>query len=56
VVAKLKGLLRKGPERTVQGLWDRLGRHLDDFPAAECRNDFRHCGYSTGSTDSSKPL
>jgi hypothetical protein len=40
--AKLKALLRKQPERTVQGLWDRLGRHLDDFSAAECRNYFRH--------------
>jgi transposase len=54
--AKLKGLLRKEPERTVAGLWDRLGRHLDDFSAAECRNYFRHCGYSTASTGSSKPL
>jgi transposase len=57
VFAKLKALLRKNPERTMAGLWDRLGRHLDDFSAAECRNYFRHCGYSaTGSTCSGKPL
>jgi transposase len=45
VFAKLKALLRKDPERTVAGLWDRLGRHMDDFSAVECRNYFRHCGY-----------
>jgi transposase len=43
--SKLKALLRKEPERTVEGLWARLGRSLDDFSARECRNYFRHCGY-----------
>jgi transposase len=57
VFAKLKALLRKKPERTVEGLWQRLGRHMDDFSPQECRNYFRHCGYSaTGSTSSGKPL
>jgi transposase len=57
VFAKLKRLLRKDPERTVAGLWDRLGRHLDDFSAAECHNYFRHCGYSAiQTTDSGNPL
>ena len=54
VFAKLKALLRKDPERTVEGLWGRLGRSLDDFTAGECRNYFRHCGYQA--KDSSKPL
>jgi transposase len=57
VFAKLKALLRTNPERTVSGLWDRLGRHLDDFSAVECRNYFRHCGYSVpDSTCSGNPL
>jgi len=44
--AKLKGLLRSAAERTVEGLWSALGRLLDRFSPAECRNYFRHCGYT----------
>jgi transposase len=44
--AKLKALLRKAEERTVEGLWHLLGRLQDEFGAAECRNYLRHCGYS----------
>jgi transposase len=54
VFSKLKALLRKDPERTVEGLWARLGRSLDAFPPQECRNYFQHCGYQA--TDSCKPL
>jgi transposase len=43
--AKLKALLRKAQERTVEGLWAFLGRALDAFAPEECRNYFRHCGY-----------
>jgi transposase len=43
--SKLKGLLRSAGERTVEGLWDFLGRALDAFAPAECLNYFRHCGY-----------
>jgi transposase len=43
--AKLKALLRKAGERTVEGLWDFLGQALDLFSPEECRNYFRHCGY-----------
>ena len=43
--AKLKALLRKAAERTVEGLWNFLGRALDAFSPEECRNYFRHCGY-----------
>ena len=43
--SKLKGLLRAAGERTVDGLWAFLGRALDAFSPAECRNYFRHCGY-----------
>lgn len=52
--AKLKALLRKAQERTVEGLWSFLGRALDAFAAAECQNYFRHCGYNA--TPSSKAL
>jgi transposase len=44
--SKLKGLLRAAAERTVDGLWAALGRLLDEFRPDECRNYFRHCGYT----------
>jgi transposase len=52
--AKLKALLRKAQERTVEGLWSFLGRALDLFEAEECRNYMKHCGYSA--TPTSKAL
>jgi transposase len=48
--AKLKALLRKAGERTVEGLWRLLGRLLDEFPPHECRNFLKHCGYRATST------
>jgi transposase len=45
VFAKLKRLVRSAAERTVDGLWRAIGRLIDQFPPAECRNYFRHCGY-----------
>jgi transposase len=44
--AKLKRLLRRAAERTVDGLWDASGRLLDRFTPLECRNYFRHAGYT----------
>jgi transposase len=44
--AKLKALLRKRGERTVEGLWTFLGGALDLFTPNECQNYFKHCGYS----------
>lgn len=44
--SKLKWLLRSAAERTVDALWSRLGKVLDRFPAHQCRNYFRHCGYN----------
>jgi transposase len=52
--AKLKALLRKAGERTVEGLWALLGRSLDAFAPEECRNYIRHCGYHA--TQTSKAL
>ena len=34
--AKLKAHLRKAAERTVDGLWDAIGRIIDTFTPAEC--------------------
>lgn len=46
VFAKLKSLLRKAKERTLEGLWKRIGSSLDFFTPIECENYFRHCGYT----------
>jgi transposase len=43
--AKLKALLRRAAERTVDGLWAAIGRALDLFTPAECRNYFDAAGY-----------
>jgi transposase len=43
--AKLKALLRKAAERTVEGLWDAIARILDLFTPAECINYFAATGY-----------
>jgi transposase len=43
--AKLKALLRKAAERTVEALWDAIGRFVDLFTPAECANYFASCGY-----------
>jgi transposase len=45
VFAKLKALLRKAKERTIDDLWDRIGELLDEFSAAECANYFTNTGY-----------
>lgn len=46
VFSKLKSMLRKAAKRTVDDLWDQLGRSLRDFSPEECRNFFRHAGYA----------
>jgi transposase len=43
--AKLKALLRKAAERTVDGLWNAIGRFIDRFTPQECANYFAACGY-----------
>jgi transposase len=43
--AKLKALLRKAAERTVDGLWTAIGRLIDNFTPHECRNYFAAAGY-----------
>ena len=44
--SKLKALLRKAGERSVEELWVRIGEALDHFTSDECRNYFRHAGYA----------
>lgn len=44
--AKLKEMLRKAAERSVDDLWARIGDLLDSFSPDECRNYFRHAGYA----------
>jgi transposase len=43
--AKLKALLRKAAERTVEGLWAAIGRLIDLFTPQECINYFTAAGY-----------
>ena len=43
--SKLKALLRKAAERTVEGLWDAIGRLVDLITPAESANFFTAAGY-----------
>jgi transposase len=43
--AKLKALLRKAAERTVEGLWRAIGSLIELIKPAEARNYFESCGY-----------
>jgi len=43
--SKLKALLGKPAERTVDGLWSTIGKIVDLFSPAECANYFSACGY-----------
>ncbi len=47
VFAKLKLLLRKAAERTVEATWKRIGTLLDAFSPNECANYFRNSGYAS---------
>ena len=45
--AKLKTLLRKAEERTVEAVWKRIGSLLKCFSSAECAAYFRNAGYAS---------
>lgn len=45
--AKLKALLRKAAERSVDGLWNRIATLLSAFPPEECANYLRNAGYAS---------
>ena len=44
--AKFKERLRQAQARTVDALWDLIGRTLNLFTPEECANYVRHCGYN----------
>ena len=44
--SKLKSLLRKHAERTLDSLWTRIGQLVTEFLPDECRNYLRHSGYT----------
>ena len=44
--AKIKALLRKAAERTIDGLWDKIDEILGAFSPNGCANCFRHAGYA----------
>lgn len=46
VFAKLKTLLRKAAERSVDAVWQRIGSLLERFPPHECGNYLRNSGYA----------
>jgi len=46
VFAKLKALLRKAAERSVEATWRRIGSLLDRFTPQECGNYLRNSGYA----------
>lgn len=43
--SKLKSGLRKAAERTVDGLWNTIGRLVDTFTPTDCANFFKAAGY-----------
>lgn len=45
--SRLKAMLRKAGERTVNGLWGLIGKLVDIFQPLECANYFSSCGYDT---------
>ncbi|MFV0644341.1 MAG: IS630 family transposase, partial [Sphingomonadaceae bacterium] len=47
VFAKLKHLMRKATERSVEATWWRIGSLLDAFPPEECANYLKNSGYAS---------
>ena len=45
--AKLKTLLRKADERSIEATWRRIGDLLSNFTAEECAAYLRHAGYAS---------
>jgi len=49
--AKLKSLLRKEAARSVEALWNAIGRFLSHFTRTECANYFSNRGYTVRSIE-----
>ena len=47
VFAKLKTLLRKAQERSVETTWKRVGALLDEFSPSESANYITNSGYTS---------
>jgi transposase len=47
VFAKLKALLRKAQERSVDATWKRIGALLAEFSPTECASYLRNSGYAS---------
>lgn len=47
VFAKLKTLLRKAAERTIEATWRKIGALLECFVPGECDNYFKNAGYAS---------
>ena len=47
VFAKLKALLRKAAERSLDATWRRIGQLLNAFTPAECANYLKNAGYAS---------
>jgi transposase len=45
--AKLKALLRKAAQRTVEATWRQIGQLLDRFTSTECANYLANAGYAS---------
>lgn len=45
--SKIKTLMHKAAERTVENVWKRLGQLLDTISPQECANYFAHAGYAS---------
>jgi transposase len=43
--SRLKAMLRKAGERTINGPLDLIGKLVDIFQPTDCTNYFRSCGY-----------
>ncbi len=43
--SKMKALLRKAAERSVDGLWSAIGKIAGMFSPSECVNYFQAAGY-----------
>ncbi len=47
VFAKLKHLMHKAAERTIEATWKRIGTLIDRFTPTECANYLRNAGYDS---------
>lgn len=44
--SKLKALLRQEPQRTIDALWDQVGKLIERFSPQHCANFFKAAGYA----------